>query len=64
MDVSMKQEIEAEIRRGASPLFLYGLVELASKSQADADFIMGLIDSVGTRLYLQDNEELCESLSL
>jgi hypothetical protein len=49
--MTMEQEIEEAIRAGAHPLFLYGLVELASTGSADK--LSKLIDKIGTKLYLR-----------
>lgn len=44
-----EQEIEEAIRAGVHPVFLYGLVYLASTGSAD--LLMKLINRVGRRLY-------------
>ena len=53
--MTIEQEIEDAIRAGSHPLFLYGLVELASTGSADR--LSKLIDQIGQRLYLEKPNE-------
>lgn len=52
---SEEQEIEQAMRKGCCPLFLYGLVHLASTGSADR--LTKLIDKIGQRMYLRREDE-------
>ena len=52
--MTIEQEIEDAIDNGAYPLFLFGLVNLASTGRAEQ--LMEIINRVGQRRYLSAEE--------
>ena len=53
-EMTIEQEIEDAIDNGAYPLFLFGLVNLASTGRAEQ--LMEIINRVGQKRYLSAEE--------
>lgn len=54
--MTMEEEIEDAVRNGANPLFLFGLVAMASEGAQEVEFLSETINRVGQKIYLEGGD--------